>query len=75
MKHPLPHIAFQMQEQIPDGIFMIAAAMPDLLFRQLAHTAIDRTCQTSQALGRVRKEVIGNWIGGHPAIVCVRSVS
>jgi hypothetical protein len=32
VQYPLAHVAFEMQEEVGDGVFMVAAAGPELVF-------------------------------------------
>jgi len=38
VEHPLAHVAFEVQQQVGHGVFVVAAAVPHLLFGKLGDT-------------------------------------
>ena len=38
---PLPHVAAQVQHQVADGVFVLSAARPDLLYGELVQAGLN----------------------------------
>lgn len=78
VENPLAQVAFEMQEEIGDGVLVVAAAMRDLVVGQLVEAAGDGLLQVFEALDRVGEEVVGDGVlrgrrgasrGGHADIL------
>ena len=69
VEDPLADVAFEMQEEIADGVFVRAAALPDLLLGELAEAGGDVTVKGLHLLGGEGEEVGGDDVFGHGLMI------
>jgi len=69
VEDPLAHVAFEVEEKVGDGVFVVAAAMTLLVDGELVETGGDGFLGLVEAGGGVVEEVVGDRVGGHAAIL------
>lgn len=69
VEDPLAKIAFEVQEQVGDGVFVVAATLKDLLVGEPGETACDGRLQMFELRGGVGEKVVGDGVGGHAVIL------
>jgi hypothetical protein len=65
VQDPLADVAFEVQQQVGDGILVIAATVPELFFVEFADASGDSSLALAHTGRGVREEVFGyGWHGG-----------